>query len=272
MNETYRRRHPGGFTLVELLVVIGIIAVLISLLLPALNQSREQARRVACAANLKQIAAALAMYAGENGGRTPQHFTSGSKLAWLFDLPNDTRDALHRYGTVRESLYCPSNADTQNDDKLYWFSSGTVTTAVHCASGDFMLWRRPGSQTGPTTIDQTYLPSMNGYGPQLRFGRKYIEKVTERQTLIYPDGKQEKRSASEIEVATEMVLSRAGPPELFESAKGGHGERHRTPHMRGTRPSGGNILCLDGHVVWRNWADMKFQTQNDDGGINKFYW
>ena len=61
-----RRR---GFTLVELLMVIGIIAVLISLLLPTLNKAREQARRVKCMANLKQLTWAYLAYAQESRGR-----------------------------------------------------------------------------------------------------------------------------------------------------------------------------------------------------------
>lgn len=64
-----RRRH--GFTLVELLVVIGIITVLISILLPVLSKAREQARNVQCQSNMRQILMATLEYATANRGRLP---------------------------------------------------------------------------------------------------------------------------------------------------------------------------------------------------------
>lgn len=67
----------NGFTLVELLVVIGIIALLISILMPALARARGEAQMVACTARIRQLAMASIMYANENKGYLPPVSSSG---------------------------------------------------------------------------------------------------------------------------------------------------------------------------------------------------
>src|SRR3954470_9373939 len=81
-----RQRGGRGFSLVELLVVIGIIAVLIGILLPAMQRARQQAKSVQCQSNLRQIGIILQTYCNENRG-------------WLFPVGADAKGNPTTFGT-----------------------------------------------------------------------------------------------------------------------------------------------------------------------------
>lgn len=86
---SHTRRRRGGFTLVELLVVIGIISVLIGILLPSLSTARVAARSVASLSNLRQVGIGLLAYRNENKGFYPRHSSPGSQVPrtrWADDI------------------------------------------------------------------------------------------------------------------------------------------------------------------------------------------
>ena len=120
------KRTSSGFTLVELLVVVGIIALLISILLPSLNRAREAARNIKCSANLRSIGAGIEIYKVDYKGMFPAAYTYAGKYqqdvpayptagyvhwsSYLFGRKqkNDTDQQAYKSTEGWQAFVCPS--------------------------------------------------------------------------------------------------------------------------------------------------------------------
>ena len=126
-----RRR---AFTLVELLVVIGIVALLLAILLPVLNRARESARSTVCLSNLRQIGTAMVMYCNQNRGKLPRQSPRyapaipGSPEDWLHwqkdRALNDSSIAKYMRQRRPESFRCPSDTNFELRQRLNGASDG----------------------------------------------------------------------------------------------------------------------------------------------------
>ena len=152
-----------AFTLVELLVVIGIIALLIAILMPVLGRAREQANWVKCLSNMRQVGQAFMMYTNNNKGFFPRAGAGTDALDWIYweDTPpgasplrNIDLSPLAPYLGIpvnRETLVCPSDTMARRPGVIYQFSysSNYLITRLPIGFGAY-----PGESSDPLRITQ----------------------------------------------------------------------------------------------------------------------
>jgi prepilin-type N-terminal cleavage/methylation domain-containing protein/prepilin-type processing-associated H-X9-DG protein len=115
-----------AFTLIELLIVIGIIAVLLSLLLPSLSRARESGRQAVCLSNLRQIGMGFQLYLQQFQDTYPMAGTSGRAEDWLYYEPSRTPKADLAYGQIPKAMgsYIPARAFKCPSDQYHTLGTG----------------------------------------------------------------------------------------------------------------------------------------------------
>jgi prepilin-type processing-associated H-X9-DG protein len=225
--------------LIELLVVIAIIAILAAMLLPALSKAKEKGKRAACMSNLHQIAIAIQIYGSDNNNKLPACDDNISD--WCWDMPTKLVRPLLDSGMQRHVLYCP--AGQEQDNETLWtlyLSLGSATTGYGWLTPHGRPWRNI------SLIDRTIQTTLTS--------------VTGTNTSNLAD----------TEVVVDAVCAgKYGTSYDFKRAKGA--VYHRTSHLDGKLPAGGNILFLDGHISWRKYPAMKLREKHTSGGDNAYF-
>jgi general secretion pathway protein G len=179
-----------AFTLIELLMVMGIIAILAALLLSVIGHCKASAQAIACRNNLRQWGTATQLYAADHGDRLPQDgATSGrsTEHGWYVDLPRVM--GLHSYLEMpwctnagvdpgRSIWICPSNRRRSNGTNLFHYclnkhvngtGTGNQIRLVSIPHPTLTVWLFDNGGVGPVAAENNVHSNLHNHGAQFTF-------------------------------------------------------------------------------------------------------
>ena len=237
-----KKKSPGGFTLVELLVVIGIIALLVSILMPALGRARDQANRIKCMGHLRSVVTGMVMYASENKGALPWTNWGAN---YMTNKPGDVN------GTAGW-LYDNRNWDQNAKDPSWDFLEGGMVfrylksrEVFKCPLHD----AQPPSLSGPSEKYTSYL--MNGV--TCDYGAKFTYKASRfkpEDIIIWETG--ESNLMRRVNVGPPFNDGASFPFEWLSERHGATGRKNNGIVLGN---GGASVGCVDGHVEWFSYKD-----------------
>ncbi|HEY0007964.1 MAG TPA: type II secretion system protein [Tepidisphaeraceae bacterium] len=266
MRHPFPSRLRAAFTLVELLVVIGIIAMLIGVLLPALNRARASANIVKCLSNIRQLGMATTMYIGENKGRLPEAMYN-NRGAWsprrIGAAPWNVVPAGHPTNSFgANAMVLPTIGELLNP----YLGEPEGRKVWECPTGDVgpdsYSIKGPNPITGFAAEDD-WLPNYFYFNTKVYYGQGYANPsvAAGRVKPGFPGGDWLVRSVGGLTAGSLRSASRQGSSEIviFTEYKSFFHTPSRTdiynlPAGQKTKYAG-NFAYLDGHAETHRYED-----------------